>query len=159
MMRHLPLLITALLFCNITKAQNFQFPTSGNAVNNKLAALTAADGVELITTIRSTGCAPGASSTFRFSNEHVSTGAIYRNTSWAINCMGSTDIIKLDFTSKTIRPQGLKFSIFDVDNGSDSVSVMMYKGTVLLDYSYTLYSPTFVSAYGKSNRFQQCWPG
>ena len=149
-MKSLYLIVTTMLFYHTTVAQNFQFPTSGNAINNQLAALTAADGVTLITSIRSTGCTPAASSTFRYGADHVSTGAIYRNTSWSINCMGSMDVIKMDFTSKTIQPQGLKFSIFDVDNGSDSVSVHIYRGAVLVDYTYSLYSPTFVSAHGAS---------
>ncbi len=152
-MRSVRLMVSAFLICNIATAQNFQFPTSGNAVNNELPALTAADGVTLITTIRSMGCTPGVGSTFRYGTEHVSTGAIYRNTSWADNCMGSMDIIKMDFTSVAQRPQGLKFSIFDVDNGSDSVSVMIYRGAMLLEYSYSLYSPTFVSAFGASPTF------
>jgi hypothetical protein len=142
-----------LLICNVAHAQNFVFPTSGDAVNNELAPLTAADGVTMLTSIRSSGCAPGGSSTFRFSAAHVSSGAIYRNTSWAINCSGSRDMIKMDFSTKSIRPQGLKFSIYDVDNGSDSVSVSMYRNGVALDYTYQLFSPTFVTAHGASPSF------
>ncbi len=142
-----------LLFCFTLSAQNFTYPLSGDAVNNQLATLTSEDGVKLVTTIRSYGCTPSNSSNFRFGTDHVSTGAIYRNTKWAAGCINSIDLIKFDFSSTNIRPNGLKFSIFDVDNGSDSVSVQMYSAGNLVDYSYTLYSPTFVSAHGNSPSF------
>lgn len=83
-----------------------------------------------------------------YGTAHVSTGAIYRNTDWEANCSQSKDIIKLDFSTSAPRPLGLKFSIYDVDNGSDSVSALMYQAGVPLPYSYSLYSPTFVTAYG-----------
>lgn len=134
-------------------SQSFTFPTSGNAVNSQLSPLVAPDGVTLVTSIRSTGCTPGAGSNFQYNTSHVSTGAIYRNTSWAAGCINSKDIITMDFSTVTARPLGIKFTIFDVDNGSDSVSVEIYSYGSLVDYSYTLYSPTFVSANGSSPTF------
>lgn len=142
-----------LVISNTTIAQQFTYPTSGNAVNNQLPELISPDGVSLIASIRSTGCTPGPSSNFQFSASHVSTGAIYRNTSWAAGCIGSYDIIKFDFTARDKRPMSLRFSIYDVDNGSDSVSVMIYSFGTPVAYTYALYAPTFVVANGASPSF------
>ncbi len=136
-----------LLYCNV-QAQNFTFPTSGNSENGQLSPLVAEDGVTLVTTIRSTGCVPGGSSNFAYRTDHVSTGAIYRNTSWVAGCKGSTDLIKLNFSTVQKRPLGIAFSIYDVDNGSDSVSVTIFSAGVPVDYTYSLYTPTYVSANG-----------
>ena len=125
-------------------SQQFTYPTSGSAA----ATLVAPDGVKMVASLRSEGCVPGGSSSFVYSTSHVSTGAIYRNTKWAAGCRNSMDIIKLDFTSVNIRPLGIKFSIFDVDNGADSVSVHIFSAGVLVPYSYQLYSPTYVTASG-----------
>lgn len=138
------------LFSYRLQAQSFTFPTSGNVVGSPL---TASDGVMLIASIRSTGCAPGGGSTFVYSTSHLSTGAIYRNTSWAAGCKNSTDLIKLDFSSVQIRPAGLTFSLFDVDNGSDSVSVQIYSAGIPVAYAYSLFSPTYVTANGSSPEF------
>ena len=145
--------IFSLLFYCTAQSQSFTFPTSGNAVNSQLSPLVADDGVTLIPSIRSTGCTPGASSTFSYSTSHLSTGAIYRNTRWAAGCKNSTDLIKLDFSTVNKRPLGLKFSIFDVDNGADSVSVEIYSAGVRINYTYTLYSPTYINANGSSPQF------
>ncbi len=150
------LVIFEFLFSFQSKAQYFTFPTSGNAANSQL---TAPDGVTLVPSIRSTGCAPGSGSNFTYSASHVSTGAIYRNTSWAAGCKNSTDIIKLDFSTTQFRPLGIKFSIYDVDNGSDSVSVLIYSKGSTVAYTYSLYSPTYVTANGASPSHGFCGSG
>lgn len=142
------LLIVSLMVTVNISAQYFVYPASGNAVANELPTLVSEDNVRLVTTIRSFGCTPGGASTFRFGTDHLSTGAIYRNTSWSVDCAGSRDLIKFDFSTTPIRPLGMQFSIFDVDNGSDSVSVEIYSAGILVNYSYFLYSPTFVAANG-----------
>lgn len=146
-MKTIYIVLFIFLFSHSCIAQSFTFPTSGSASS----AVTAPDGVTLVSSISSTGCAPGGGSNFIFSTSHVSSSAIYRNTSWAAGCKNSTDIIKLDFSTVTARPLGMKFSIYDVDNGADSVSVKVFSNGVLVDYSYRLFSPvTYVTANGSS---------
>lgn len=138
------ILVSTICFSLSGMSQRFTYPTSGSAA----AALVAPDGVTMQASLSSVGCVPGTSSTFVYSTSHVSSSAIYRNTRWAAGCKNSTDIIKLDFTSVDIRPLGMKFSIYDVDNGADSVSVQIFSGGVPVSYSYQLYSPTYVTASG-----------
>ena len=152
-MKHFYLSIYFIAVVSLGHSQSFTYPTNGNAVDGQLLPLVSPDGVRMVISISSVGCVPKAGSKFQYNTEHVSTGAIYRNTSWAEGCVNSQDIIKMDFTTAGARPLGLKFSIFDVDNGSDSVSVAIYSQGHLVDYNYFLYSSTFVTAHGSSPRY------
>ena len=145
-MKTIYLILFIFVFSYSCIAQSFTFPASGDPT----LPLTAPDGVTLVSSISSTGCTPGPTSTFVYSTSHVSTSAIYRNTRWAAGCKNSTDLIKLDFSTVNTRPLSMKFSIYDVDNGADSVSVKIYSEGLPVDYTYQLFSPTYVTANGLS---------
>ena len=132
-------------------AQSFTYPASGRADST---SITAEDGVSMYMTIAPYGkCPNGTSNSLSFAKNHVSIGALYRGSTYATNCKGSFEIIKLDFTKVTKRPAGMQFGIYDVDNNSDSVSIRIFSGSTSVNYTYALYSPTFINAYGTSPDF------
>lgn len=132
-------------------AQSFTYPASGRADST---SITAEDGVSMYMTIAPYGkCPNGTSNTLSYGKNHVSIGGLYRGSTYAINCKGSFEIIKLDFTKVAKRPAGLQFGIYDVDNNSDSVSVRIFSGSTSVNYTYALYAPTFINAYGTSPDF------
>lgn len=147
---YLVILITVFSLTGFAQRNSFTYPGSGNAVNDTLGTLSAADGVSMLTYLRKDGTCQPTSSSFRYNTSHVSSGAIHRQSTYSTNCKDSRDVITFNFTQSSMRPRDLKFSIWDVDNGSDSVAVLIYSGSSLVPYSYHLYPNTFITAKGNA---------
>lgn len=142
------LIVWATLLCFFYgRTQGFSYPTSGNATGYSLVSN---DNVTMVPSIASFGCIPTNGSSLSFGTSHVSTGAIYRGTSWKDSCLGSYEVITFNFSTGTNRPRGLSFKIFDVDNGSDSVSVEIFSAGERLHYTYLLFANSFITAHGTS---------
>lgn len=174
-MRNFLLIVLLCIFSLHLNAQTTTFDSPGQqactTTNTELAAVTASDGVTIkpylrlevdcldddLSTFSLNSPAAFRKPTFCYNNGYYPTTsgyplAIARNsTANGGVCNGGRSNVVADFTTSSTRPQGLTFSINDVDNSYDSIEVKVYSNSNLVPYTFVFGDPNTATSYAWSN--------
>jgi hypothetical protein len=154
--------------------QTTTFPSPGpqncTSTNTQLAPVMAPDGVTIkpflrldascldanLATFSINSPASFRRPTFCYNNGYFpSTSgyplAIARNsTANSGNCDFGRSNVVADFSTATIRPKGLTFTVNDVDNPYDSIEVRIYNAGTLVPYTFTFGDPNTATSFAWS---------
>ncbi len=169
-------LLLVLFFAGIrVDGQTTTFPSPGQqyctSTNTQLASVVAPDGVTIKPHLRLDAACLDANlatfsinspasfrrPTFCYNNGYFpSTSgyplAIARNsTANSGNCDFGRSAVVADFSTAATRPQGLTFTVNDVDNPYDSIEVSMYGAGSLVPYTFAFGDPNTATSFAWSN--------